>query len=139
MPRVAIAASFWLLACTSSAPQPVDPDAAPELPSWRAHMERVDGMCSELHRLLVERPQGDLKRASATARQAAAVLQLGYGPFERRDVPGYAGFARAAENWLLQVAIAARQGHGDLAADAFQEGRRRHCASCHDAAERSSG
>lgn len=100
-------------------------------------MEALDVHCSALHRALLGTPQGDLKQAAAVAETAAASLALGYGRFEDKRVEGFARFARDAESWLLQVAIEARQHHGDLAADLFRSGRERHCTACHDAHERS--
>ena len=136
MSRASTATALLLVACASppGAPGDAATTAAPQ--TWLAHMEALDVQCSELHRALLQSPQGDLKQAAATAQQAAATLALGYGRFENKQVPGFARYARDAESWLLQVALEARQHHGDLAADLFRTGRERHCTACHDAYER---
>jgi hypothetical protein len=136
MPCRAAAASLCLLACTTVATAPRDPDGPPALPTWRAHMERIEALCDDVQRLLPSTEPGDLKRASVAAREAAQAMQLGYRDFERRTVPGYARLARDAENWLLQVALEARQGHQELATAQFQQGRGTHCTQCHEAVER---
>lgn len=101
--------------------------------SWNEHMEDLDAHCSELTRLLLREPQGDLKRAATIAQEAAARLRLGYGRFEDRRVADFARLARDCESWLRQIAIEARQAHGDLAAELYRSGRKRHCNDCHDA------
>jgi hypothetical protein len=135
-----ILAVLLLLGCASP-PAPTvasapDPDA--QLQTWVDHMEALDVHCSALDKALLHTPQGDLRQAAATAQRAAASLALGYGRFENRQVPGFARYARDAESWLLQVALEARQHHGDLAADLFRSGRQQHCTACHDAHERAS-
>ena len=137
-------ASLLLLATACSAPAPSPPssspdDARPKAPAktdWAEHMEAVDAHCSELTKLLLRSPQGDLKRAATVANDAAATMRLGYGPFENKQVPGFARMARDSESWLLQIALEARQAHGDLAAELYRNGRRQHCNDCHDAHER---
>ncbi|MCU0863333.1 MAG: hypothetical protein MUC36_06055 [Planctomycetes bacterium] len=136
MSRASTATALLLVACASPTAAPADTAAAVGPQTWLRHMEQLDVHCSELHRALLQSPQGDLKQAAATAQQAAATLALGYGRFENQQVPGFARYARDAESWLLQVALEARQHHGDLAADLFRTGRERHCTACHDAYER---
>lgn len=104
--------------------------------SWNEHMEDVDAHCSELTRLLLREPIGDLKRAAAVAHEAAARVRLGYGLFEDARVPQFARMARDCESWLRQIALEARQAHGDLAAELYRSGRRQHCSDCHDAHEK---
>jgi len=98
-------------------------------------MRAVKAQLQRVERALRGMPQGDLVAAAHDAQDAAAVLRLGYGTAERRDVPGYARYARDAEAWLLQVGLEARSGHGELAAEQFALGARRHCSACHDAVE----
>ena len=137
-------ASLLLLATACSAPAPSAsstpsadaPRSAPAKTDWAEHMEAVDAHCSELTKLLLRSPQGDLKRAAAVANDAAATMRLGYGAFENKQVPGFARMARDSESWLLQIALEARQAHGDLAAELYRNGRRQHCNDCHDAHER---
>lgn len=131
-----------LLAAACSAPAgppvvaagsgPADATAA-ATPTWKTAMTTVGEEYDALEKLL-KRPTGDLHRVTAAATHAADLLRLGYGRCEDKRVPGFAQHARAAESWLLQVALEARQGHADLAAAAFREGRD-HCAHCHEAAK----
>lgn len=132
-----VAVLALLAACEApKGPAPVDATAPPfEVPdqTWNEHMEDVDAHCSELTRLLLREPIGDLKRAAAVAQEAAARIRLGYGRFEDRRVPDHARMARDCESWLRQIALEARQAHGDLAAELYRNGRRQHCKDCHDA------
>ena len=130
-----------LLAACEAPPTPAPAEAAAspfEAPdqTWNEHMEDVDAHCSELTRLLLREPLGDLKRAATVAQEAAARVRLGYGKFEDPRVPDYARMARDCESWLRQIALEARQAHGDLAAELYRTGRRQHCNDCHDAHEK---
>jgi hypothetical protein len=94
----------------------------------------------ERHFLVVEaelgkNPIGDLRATAAAATDAAALLAHGYGAFENKKVPGFARMARDTESWMLQVALEARQAHGDLAREQFRGGKQLHCAKCHEAAK----
>lgn len=136
--RLRSAAMLALLAACEAppGPGPAEASAPPfEVPeqTWNEHMEDVDAHCSELTRLLLREPIGDLKRAATVAQEAAARVRLGYGRFEDRRVPDYARMARDCESWLRQIALEARQAHGDLAAELYRTGRRQHCNDCHDA------
>lgn len=123
-------------ACTSPPASAPTNDVPLAKKTWNEQMEHVDALCSELTALLLKTPQGDLKRAAAVANEAAEVLRRGYGEHEDKRVPNYARMARDGESWLLQVALEARQAHGDLAAELFRSGRRQHCNDCHDAFDR---
>ncbi len=103
---------------------------------WRPRMHGVGEQRDQLRQALLGTPQGDLVQTATTARAMAAVLRDGYGKAERREVPGFARMARAAESWLLQIALEARAAHGELAAQIFADGVGRHCRECHDACER---
>lgn len=123
-------------ACTSPPASHQANDSPTAGKTWNEQMEHVDALCSELTALLLKAPQGDLKRAAAAANEAAEVLRRGYGEQEDKRVPNYARMARDCESWLLQVALEARQAHGDLAAELYRTGRRQHCNDCHDAFDR---
>lgn len=123
-------------ACTSPPATPKADESPTAAKTWNEQMEHVDALCSELTALLLKTPQGDLKRAAFAANEAAEVLRRGYGEHEDKRVPNYARMARDCESWLLQVALEARQAHGDLAAELFRSGRRQHCNDCHDAFDR---
>jgi len=94
----------------------------------------------EKHFLIVEAeltrtPTGDLRATSDAANAAAALLRHGYGAFEDKTVPAFARMARDTESWMLQIALEARQAHGDLARELFRGGKQQYCARCHDAAK----
>lgn len=99
-------------------------------------MHDVESHVDRLDRILLGAAPGDLVAAAHTATETAALVRLGYGEFERKDVKDFAHLARDAESWLLQVSLEARQGHGQLAADLFRTGREDHCTRCHDAVDR---
>lgn len=88
---------------------------------------------------LLRRPPRELDAAAAAAERAAAAVRLGYGPLEARGTADFALHARAAESWLLQIALEARQRHGELAAERYRSGRELHCSRCHDACGRGRG
>ncbi len=134
-----VLASAWLLGCTAvnAAADGVPTDGLPA--DWDAVMGEVDRACGDLDRLLLEKPQGDLATAALRADRAAAVVRLGYGALEDRTVPDFAQLARDCESWFLQVALEARQGRGELAADRYRTGYERHCNRCHDAHDRVHG
>lgn len=136
----AIAAATF--GCKSDAPQgptPIDASAqrnpAPAARSWLDVMDELDELTEQLKRDLQRRPRGDLEQVATRARTAAGLLRLGYSEseYDYPNVDGYSGYARAAETWLLEVALEADQGHGDIAADLFTKGRSRHCVDCHEA------
>ena len=84
---------------------------------------------------LTQNPVGDLRATAVAATAAAELLRHGYGAFEDAKVPGFARMARDTESWMLQIALEARQAHGDLAREQFRGGKQLHCAKCHDAAK----
>ena len=130
-----ICLGFLLAACAATATAPTSSDSPPppaEAP-WRARMQQLAAHRAALEKALLSVPQGNLVAAANTARAAAAILGDGYGKDEDRSVPDFARHARAAESWLLQVALEARSAHGDLAAERLRDGLRVHCSGCHDA------
>jgi len=136
-PRLLIPLVF--AACAAADPGPgAHPVAGPPA-TWEDVMHDVGESCDQLEADLSRTPRGDLTRVAAACERAAGHLRLGYGRFEDPRVPGFARMARDAESWLLQVALEARQDHGDIAADLFRSGRERHCADCHDAHDRVHG
>jgi hypothetical protein len=147
MCRLHLVIPLVFAACAAADPT-IDPnvgknvDRAPtaaEPASWQDVMQQVDALCDELEAGLARGPRGELAPVATASERAAGYLRLGYGRFEDARVPGFARMARDAESWLLQVALEARQDHGDIAADLFQSGRQRHCADCHDAHDRVHG
>lgn len=136
-----------IAACSSAAP-----DAAPAAPpagdapvgaladsDWAQRMQEIDRHYEVLKDNLTHRPIGDLRAVATAASEAAALMRLGYGPHDDPSVPDFARMARQAETWLLNVALEARQAHGDIARELFLGERKRHCGDCHDAYERVHG
>ncbi|MBX3462996.1 MAG: hypothetical protein KF830_07485 [Planctomycetes bacterium] len=146
VPLLAFAAA--LLAACGSTPSPPRPAPTPDppaaaaaaaAPTWVEAMREVERRYTTLETALARPVLGDLRAAAAAADEAAARMRLGYGPHEDPTVPGFARMARDAEAWLLEIALEARQAHGDIARDLFLGQRRRHCGDCHDAHDRVHG
>ncbi|MEO6594477.1 MAG: hypothetical protein ABIP94_06970 [Planctomycetota bacterium] len=99
-------------------------------------MQQIETHCSFIDKALTTTPTGDLREVANAATAAAEIVRLGYGRLEDKRAPGFAGHARDAESWFLQIALEARQAHGAIARDLFVGGRTTHCACCHDACKR---
>ncbi|MBL8727793.1 MAG: hypothetical protein JNM25_05140 [Planctomycetes bacterium] len=142
IPLLAVAAA--IVACSSPAPPPRAPApaapgaAGPAADDWAHVMKQVKLRYERIEDGLTE-PAGDLRRVAAAAGEAAELMRLGYGRFEDPTVPGFARMARDTESWFLQLALEARQAHGDIARELFLGERKRHCGDCHDAHERVHG
>lgn len=121
---------LWLVGCAVATAD------GPDGPSWKSLMSELEEDCEHLEQWLLKQPDGDLQRVADTAERAAAKVRLGYGVHEDHAVDGFATMARNCESWLLQVALEARGGHADLAADVFRGGLKAHCNDCHAAHER---
>lgn len=110
--------------------------AAPTSLTWKQAMHEVGEHFEQLDKALHGQPPGDLDQAARLATRAADLLRTGYGRNEQKDIPGFAGLAREAESWFLQMALEAGQQHLDLARGLWVGAEARHCGRCHDAAER---
>ena len=75
----------------------------------------------------------DLAAIETTARKMAAAVAQGYGRLEDPRVPDFAGLARRAEAWLVDVADTARAGRARELKTKIIEGEAVHCERCHDA------
>lgn len=121
---------------TANTPQ-APPQARPT--KWHEVMEDVVGPAYEIVMLGEAKrlpEQMDLAKIARAAREAAEVMQLGYGRLERKDVPGFADMARGSEQWLRQIAADADAGHAGRVRTAIVDGETQHCIACHDAVER---
>ena len=98
-------------------------------------MQQVERQFLIVETELTKNPAGDLRATADAATAVAALLQHGYGAFEDKRVPGFARLARDTESWMLQIALEARQAHGDLTRELFRGGKQRYCAKCHAAAK----
>lgn len=108
---------------------------APPPATWKDAMLAVEGELDALRAALDAGPAGDLRTAAAAAARAAALMQLGYGPFEQPRVDGFAAMARDCESWLLGMALEARHGRAGLLREQLRAGEM-HCVRCHEAGER---
>jgi hypothetical protein len=129
-----------IAACSSVQPDPVPTPratadarrtAVPD--DWAHVMKQVGHRYDLLKDAFAGQPLGDLRDVAAAAAEAAELMQLGYGRFEDPTVPGFARMARDTESWFLQMALEARQAHGDIARELFLAERKQHCGDCHDA------
>ncbi len=132
-------------ACSSTSSPPAPPPATTNSPAaaepedWDHVMKQVKHRYDLLKDALAGRQLGDLRTVATAAGEAAELMRLGYGRFEDPTVPEFARMAREAESWLLNVALEARQAHGDIARELFLAERKRHCGDCHDAHDRVHG
>ena len=77
--------------------------------------------------------EADLALVARSARRAAELMARGYGPLEVKNVRGFAGYARAAEAWFLQIALEAKSRRATIVRDLIDQGVKKHCNECHDA------
>lgn len=149
-PRVVPILAFVAAVAACSSIEPATPPPAPPplaaageettaATDWGQVMKHVGQRYELIEQALARQPLGDLRAVATAAGQAAECMRLGYGPFEDRTVPEFARMARDSEAWFLQIALEARQAHGDLARELFLGERKRHCGDCHDAHERVHG
>jgi len=139
-----LAIAVAIVACSSTEPAaaPLPPPAPPPVAAaddWAHVMKQVKQRYDLLKDSFADRSIGDLRAVAAAAGEAAELMRLGYGRFEDPTVPGFSRMARETESWLLQVALEARQAHGDIARELFLAERKRHCGDCHDAHDRVHG
>ena len=111
------AAIAAIAACSTTSPTSAATAKAPATPAdeWRGRMKEVDGNVKAMKRTLTAGDTTDLRSVADAAAAAAEHLRLGYGRLEDTSVPGFAKMARDAESWLLQIALEARQAHGEIA------------------------
>jgi len=141
MPRcrtVLFCTALTIGACTmteTSPPKGMEDAPTTSAASWKASMEQVGEHWKVIEKALKARPIGSLEGVARSARESADLMRHGYGQFEDMRVPGFAGYAREAESWLLRISLEARQGNGDLAADLYRTGKDQYCGKCHEAAK----
>jgi mono/diheme cytochrome c family protein len=142
MPRRTLPLLLLALACCTASEPPAPPPpsssttAAAEPPaSWKRAMTAIGRHHEVIDKGLKARPPTNLRAVAAAAEDAAALMQHGYGKLVDARIPGFAGYARGAEAWLLQIALEARQDRPDSAAALFAEGEAQHCGKCHEASK----
>ncbi|MFN7672495.1 MAG: hypothetical protein ACK5S5_18925 [Planctomycetota bacterium] len=77
----------------------------------------------------------DLPAMAKAAERVAAVMKLGYDPFEDKEVPNFAQLAREAEAAFLDLAKKAAAGDAAGVKAMAKTLQPQHCARCHDAYE----
>ena len=128
--------AVWLSCETPPAPEPTP---TPEFPdNWHAIMEEVIGyQFDEVLAMESDKQPRDMDLASveSAATNMARAMALGYGPLELPEVEGFGGYARRSEQWLLEIAAAARAGDGAKARRMIIDGQFANCEDCHDASD----
>ena len=66
-------------------------------------------------------------------------MKLAYDPFEDKEVPQFATYAREAEAALKAFGAAAAKGAADQVKELGKTLQSQHCARCHDAVEKVHG
>jgi hypothetical protein len=102
--------------------------------AWEEAMEQIDDDVEAIEAELGKGSAADLKSAAAAARRAAALVAMGYGEHEHKDVKDFGRMALACESWLLDLANEAERGHFELARERFKLASK-HCFDCHDACD----
>ncbi len=77
----------------------------------------------------------DLPAMAKAAERVAAVMKLGYDPFEDKEVPNFAQLARESEAAFLDLAKKAAAGDAAGVKAMAKTLQPQHCARCHDAYE----
>lgn len=146
---LSLVAAFLLAACSSNTPDTTTPAPVPvpkpiETPAAVARPLPKDlktGMkaIEESFKMLEEgfkKADGNDLAAMATAADACAfAMHLAYDPFEDKEVPNFAQFAREAEAALQKIAEEARAGRAAAVHELGKTLQEQHCARCHDAVE----
>ena len=77
----------------------------------------------------------DLVAIATAARDSAAAMALGYGPFVNEQVESFAERSRHAQAFLLQIAATAGRAERSRLRDEVLELGAVHCDGCHRAAD----
>ena len=81
----------------------------------------------------LEAASADLPAMAKAAERVAAVMKLGYDPFDDKEVPNFAQFARESEAAFLDLATKAAAGDAAGVKAMGKTLQPQHCARCHDA------
>lgn len=113
------------------------PAGAPK--SLKAAMEGIEEDWKAIEKAIETGALGDGKALGAAAERCAAVMKLAYDPFEDREVPQFATYAREAEAALKAFGAAAAKGAAGEVKELGKTLQSQHCARCHDAVEKVHG
>lgn len=139
-------AALVIAACSATEPvaQPA-PVAAPVATgsaapkSLKAAMEGIEEDWKAIEKVIETGSLGDGKAVAAAAERCAAVMKLACDPFEDKEVPQFATYAREAEAALQAFGAAAAKGAADQWKELGKTLHTQHCARCHDAVEKVHG
>ena len=141
-------AAVVIAACSATEPAPkpaaAGSPAATTAPagvpkSLKAAMEGIEEDWKAIEKAIETGALGDGKALGASAERCAAVMKLAYDPFEDKDVPQFATYAREAEAALKAFGAAAAKGAADEVKELGKTLQSQHCARCHDAVEKVHG
>lgn len=108
------------------------PPAAPK--SLKSAMKGIEDDWKRIEKGL-EAAAPDLPEMAKAAERVAAVMKLGYDPFEDKEVPNFAQLARESEAAFLDLAKKAAAGDAAGVKAMAKTLQPQHCARCHDAYE----
>lgn len=114
------------------APTPATATAAPK--SLKSAMKGIDDDWKQIEQGLAG-ATADLPAMAKAAERVAAVMKLGYDPFEDKEVPNFAQLARESEAAFLDLAKKAAAGDAAGVKAMAKTLQPQHCARCHDAYE----
>ncbi len=114
------------------APVAAAPTAAPK--SLKSAMKGIDDDWKQIEQGLAA-ATADLPAMAKAAERVAAVMKLGYDPFEDKEVPNFAQLARESEAAFLDLAKKAAAGDAAGVKAMAKTLQPQHCARCHDAYE----
>ena len=117
---------------TTPAAAPAAAAAAPK--SLKSAMKGIEDDWKQVEKGL-EAAAPDLPALAKAAERVAAVMKLGYDPFEDKEVPNFAQLARESEAAFLDLAKKAAAGDAAGVKAMAKTLQPQHCARCHDAYE----
>lgn len=105
----------------------------------KAAMKGIEDDWKLLEQQLAAPAAMDLAKMAVAADRVAAVMKLAHDPWEDKEVPDFAKFARESEAAFLDLATKARGGDADAIKALAKTLQPQHCARCHDAYEQVHG
>jgi hypothetical protein len=121
-------------AAVAVAPVAAAPAAAAQPKSLKSAMKGIEDDWKLIEKGL-ESATPDLAAMAKAAERVAAVMKLGYDPFEDKEVPNFAQLARESEAAFLDLAKKAAAGDAAGVKAMQKTLQPQHCARCHDAYE----
>ncbi|MBM3961228.1 MAG: hypothetical protein FJ306_04905 [Planctomycetes bacterium] len=116
------------------AAQPAAPSAPAAPKSLKSAMKGIEDDWKQIEHGLAA-ATADLPAMAKAAERVAAVMKLGYDPFEDKEVPNFAQLARESEAAFLDLAKKAAAGDAAGVKAMAKTLQPQHCARCHDACE----